>query len=118
MPAKLVAILLWVFVVRYIFSKSTNPPGVSTASPILMDAGGAGGPACFACGFADWLEVPATSLGISGATSDGFALVGVGPGETASVLADISAILPVAVWPVFDCAFRISISCCCAATCC
>src|ERR1700722_18943014 len=101
MPAKLVAMLLWVFVVRNIFSKSTNPPGVRTASPSLIDAGGAGCPDRCASGSTAWLDVFATSLWISGARSDGFALGGVGLGDTASVAADIRAVLPVAVWPVF-----------------
>src|SRR5580700_403461 len=35
--AKLVAMLFCVLVVRNIFSRSTNPPGVNTASPMLND---------------------------------------------------------------------------------
>src|SRR5260370_34517924 len=39
MVQKLVAATLPVLVVRKTFSKSTNPPGVKSASPILKDSG-------------------------------------------------------------------------------
>src|SRR3989441_6219385 len=46
MAQKFVAATLPVLVVRKMFSKSTNPPGVKSAAPILKDSGDSFGCSC------------------------------------------------------------------------
>src|SRR5271168_3055350 len=76
--AKLVAILFCVLVVRNTFSKSTNPPGVNTASPMLKEPSG------FGFSFS-WFWT-AGCMGVSAPTTPG-ALPEGRPGEGTAVVA-------------------------------
>src|SRR5258708_27987274 len=76
--AKLVAMLFCVLVVRNMFSRSTNPPGVNTASPMLKEPSG--------LGFSFSWVWTAGRMGVSALTTPG-ALPEGRPGEGMAVYA-------------------------------
>src|SRR5580693_841167 len=95
MPPKLVAMLLCVLVVRNIFSKSTNPPGVRTASPILMEPGAFCRSLCCAARAAERLGGADRPSRISGEGAGGIAAAGCGAGcDETETFSDVGANAP------------------------
>src|SRR5713226_8130248 len=100
MAQKLVAATLPVLVVRKTFSKSTNPPGVKSASPILKDSGDS-----FFC------SCP-IRLGAGDATAAGVVVC-----RAASMIRGVPLVASADTSCFAACCFSRSISCCCRAIC-